>query len=129
MKTEPHTTPDSARPLPLDTSYRSYLTYSSYLRSSRHKPFSSAKTSQGATYFGPLKFSWPPEAHEPQQTRDIDSKTKDAQMLTEKVSTFEKSERLSFLTQYQSSRYISPQGRTTLSPPQHSVLSTSSRER
>ena len=71
--------------------------------------------SQGATIGGPLKISWPSEisffysvscsiAHllhslAAGATLVFESKTKGAQMLTKKVSTFEKSERLSFLTQ------------------------------
>ena len=116
MKIKPNTTP--ALPL-LHKSYTSYWTYSSQLYFALHSSHlpTSSQHSQGATRGGPLKSRGPLRFVLPSClplngslalfTRRraailvIRSKTKDAHMLTKKVSTFEKSERLSFLTQKQ----------------------------
>ncbi len=113
MKIKPNAIPAQARSV-LYRSYQSYLPYTSYLQSAHSPPTISSKHSQSATLRGPLKsrgplrFSFPssllPSCATASFSRcrgtvlDSEPKTKDAHMLTKKVSTFEKSERLSFLS-------------------------------
>ncbi len=93
MKTKPHTTAATR-------THRSYTSYESYFSYPPHTHCSIAPAHQ---FPSALLFtcSTPLLSRRLGAALVTDSKTKDAHMLTKKVSTFEKSERLSFLTQNQ----------------------------